>query len=452
MNDLKTTEDLAPFTHGSTLKHVLNMTAAGSVGLMAIFFVDFLSLFYVARLQNPDLTAAVGFATQVLFFLISVNIGLSIAIGALVARALGAGDRDRARRLSASGLVLVAVSTLALTIAIIPYRTDILALFGAQGAALQVGALYLLWTIPASVFLGLGMAMAAILRAVGDARRAMYVTLFGAIGTAILDPIFIFGFGLGVEGAAVVTVISRMIIAGVGFYGAVIKHDLVEIPHWPDCAANFRALMGIAIPAILTNLAAPVANAYTMRVFSGFGEETVAAFAIIDRTTPVAFGVLFALSGVVGPIMSQNMGAKLPHRVQKILLDSYAVSLVYVVVVWLLLHELSPFIVALFSATGDTARLVTFFCDYGGALWIFLGAIFVANAAFNNLGYAVFSTGFNWGRATLGTIPFVSFGALHNGPEGGFMGLIVGAALFGCAAAATAYFVTLRIAKTVVNA
>jgi len=452
MTDNKTTEDLAPFTRGSTLKHVLNMTAAGSIGLMAIFVVDFLSLFYVARLQNPDFTAAVGFATQVLFFLISINIGLSIAIGALVARALGAGDRDKARRLAASGLVYVAVTTLALTLAVIPYRAEILSLFGAQGAALQTGTRYLAWTVPASVFLGVGMAMAAILRATGDARRAMYVTLFGAIGTAVLDPLFIFGFGLGVEGAAVVTVISRMIIAGVGFYGVVIKHDLVEIPRWSDCAANFRALMGIAIPAVLTNLAAPVANAYTMRVFSNFGEETVAAFAIIDRLTPVAFGVLFALSSVVGPIMSQNMGARLPDRVQKTLINSYAVSLVYVLAVWVLLHEFSPLIVEIFSAKGDTARLVTFFCNYGGALWLFLGAIFVANAAFNNLGYAVFSTGFNWGRATLGTIPFVSFGALHNGAEGGLIGLILGAALFGCAAAATAYFVTLRIAKTVVNA
>jgi len=452
MTNSKKTEDLAPFTHGSTLKHVLNMTAAGSVGLMAIFVVDFLSLFYVARLQNSDFTAAIGFATQVLFFLISINIGLSIAIGALVARALGAGDRDRARRLAASGLVYVAIVTLATTFAVLLYRREILALFGAQGLALQTGVLYLAWTVPASVFLGLGMAMAAILRAVGDARRAMYVTLFGAIATAVLDPLFIFGLGLGVEGAAIVTVISRMIIAGVGFYGAVIKHDLVEIPRRPDCAANFRPLMGIAIPAILTNLAAPVANAYTMRILSSFGEETVAAFAIIDRTTPVAFGVLFALSGVVGPIMSQNMGARLPHRVQKTLIDSYIVSIIYVMLVWLLLHELSPLIVEIFSATGDTARLVIFFCNYGGALWVFLGAIFVANAAFNNLGYAVFSTGFNWGRATLGTIPFVSFGALHYGPEGGLMGLILGAALFGCAAAATAYFVTLRIAKTVVNA
>ncbi len=418
---------------------------------MAIFVVDLLSLFYVARLQNPNLTAAVGFATQVLFFFISLNIGLTIAIGALVSRALGAGMKPAARRLSASGLVQVFVATVAVTAAVMPFRGDILYLFGARDEALTVATAYLAWTIPATLFLALGMAFASMLRAVGDARRAMYVTLFGGLATAVLDPIFIFGLGLGVQGAAIVTVISRIVIAGVGLYGTVVIHDLVARPRLKDAIADLRPMAGIAVPAILTNLAAPVANAYSMRVFSEFGQETVAAFAIIDRITPVAFGVVFALSGVVGPIMGQNLGARLPKRVQRVLTDSFAVSLVYVVFVWALLWFAAPGIVNIFHAVGDTARLVTFFCQYGGALWLFLGAIFVANAAFNNLGFPVLSTGFNWGRATLGTMPFVTLGALRYGPEGGFVGLIIGASLFGVAAVATAYFVTVRLAKSVIN-
>ncbi len=439
------------FTEGSTMRHVLVMTATGSVGLMAIFVVDFLSLFYVARLKDPALTAAVGYATQILFFFISLNIGLSIAIGALVSRALGAGLRPAARRLAASGLMHVFVATVLVTAVVMPFRGDALYLIGARDEALAVGTLYLAWTIPATLFLALGMAFAAMLRAVGDARRAMYVTLFGGIATAILDPIFIFGLGLGVEGAAIVTVISRLVIAGVGLHGTVVVHDLVARPRLRDVVSDLKPMMGIAVPAILTNLAAPVANAYSMRIFSQFGEETVAAFAIIDRITPVAFGAVFALSSVVGPIMGQNLGARLFERVKRVLTDSFAVSLVYVAFVWLLLWLAAPAIVSIFHAVGDTERLVTFFCNYGGALWLFLGAIFVANAAFNNLGFPVLSTGFNWGRATLGTMPFVTFGALHNGPEGGFVGLIAGASLFGVAAVVTAYFVTVRLAKSVIN-
>ena len=69
---------VAVFTQGSILRHVLVMTATGSIGLIAIFVVDLLSLLYIARLKDPALTAGIGFATQIRFVTISINIGLSI--------------------------------------------------------------------------------------------------------------------------------------------------------------------------------------------------------------------------------------------------------------------------------------------------------------------------------------------------------------------------------------
>ncbi len=429
------------------MRHVLVMTAAASIGLMSIFIVDLLSLIYVSRLGDPNLTAAVAYATQVMFFAVSINIGLSIAIGALVARAIGAGDWPGAQRLSASGLVHVIVIAALVGAAGIVFRREILTLFGARGEALDVGATFLAITLPATILLGLGMSLAALLRAVGDARRAMYVTLSGAIVTACLDPIFIFGLGLGVEGAAIVTVISRLVLVAVGLLGAVRRHGLVGRPHRRAVILDLPAMLTIAVPAILANLATPVANAYAMRVFSHFGEAVVAAFAIIDRVTPVAFGVVFALSGSVGPILAQNLGARLFSRVRQTLTNSFAFSAVYVVAVSALLRASAPLVVQIFGAQGETADLVRFFCAYGGLLWLFLGGVFVANAAFNNLGFPVLSTLFNWGRATLGAIPFVTIGAAHFGPEGGFLGLIAGAAVFGTGAVATAYFVTAKLAK-----
>jgi putative MATE family efflux protein len=437
----------AVFTEGSTMRHVIAMTAAASIGLMSVFVVDLLSLLYVSRLGDPNLTAAVGFATQVLFFAVSINIGLSIAIAALVSRAIGAGDMRGARRLAASGLVHIVLVTGAASAAAFVFRHDILELFGARGEALEVASAYLAITLPPTIMLGLGMALGAILRAAGDARRAMYVTLAAAIVTAVLDPIFIFGLGLGVTGAAIVTIVSRFVLVIVGLYGAAVVHDLIGRPRLGAMLADVAPMLTIALPAVLTNLATPVANAYAMRVFAQFGDPIVAAFAIIDRLSPVVFGVLFALSGSVGPIMGQNLGARLLARVRKVLTDCLTFAAVYVVIVSALLFLAAPRIVELFGATGETASLVCFYCTYGGALWLFLGGIFVANAAFNNLGFAILSTLFNWGRATLGVVPFVTLGAAHFGPEGGIVGLILGSALFGVGAVVAAYGVTARLAK-----
>jgi len=429
------------------MRHVIVMTAATSAGLMSIFAVDLLSLLYISWLGDPKLTAAVGFASQVLFFSVSINIGISIAIGALVSRAHGKGDSAGARRLAASGLVHVFLIAALVSCIAWPLRREILALIGARGMALDVASAYLAITLPATVLLGLGMALASILRAVGDARRSMYVTLAGAVATALLDPVFIFGLGLGVTGAAIVTLISRFVFVAVGLNGAIRMHDLIATPDRKTASLDLVPIMAIAIPAVLTNLAAPVANAYTMRIFSQFGEAVVAAFAILDRLNPMAFGVLFALSSAVGPIMGQNLGAKLISRVRQVLTDCLTFATLYVVAVAILLRLAAPLIVQLFHAQGETAELLTFVCAYGGVLWLFLGAIFVANAAFNNLGFPLLSTLFNWGRATLGTLPFVTIGTARFGPEGGYVGLILGSALFGAGAVITAYYVTARLAK-----
>ncbi|MEP6435908.1 MAG: MATE family efflux transporter, partial [Nitratireductor sp.] len=86
----------AKFTTGSTMRHVVVMTATGSVGLVSIFLVDALNLFYISLLGVQELAAAIGFASTLMFFTVSVGIGLTIATSALVSRALGRGSRDDA--------------------------------------------------------------------------------------------------------------------------------------------------------------------------------------------------------------------------------------------------------------------------------------------------------------------------------------------------------------------
>ncbi len=440
----------AVFTEGSTLRHVAVMTATGTVGLMAIFVVDLLSLFYVSILGDQALKAAIGYASQVLFMSVAINIGLTIAITATTARALGAGDRPRAQRLAASGLVIAAIVASLVAAVLIVFRGQILDnVMHAHGPARDVANKFLAITLPANVPFAIGMACSGLLRAVGDARRAMYVTLSGGLVTAFTDPLLIFGFGLGVYGAAWATVISRLVFLGVGAYGAIYIHGLVGRPVRKSLLRDFRPIMGIGGPAILANLATPAAAIYMTRIFSDFGEAAVAAIAIIDRIIPVAFGVIFALTGSIGPVLSQNLGAKLMNRVRRALTESFLLSIAYVLAAWALLFLATPFIIFAFKAQGDSARFLSFFCAFGVSAWLFIACLFVANTAFNNLGFPVLATAFNWGRATFGTIPFVTIGAKYWGVEGGMMGATAGAALFGLAAVATAYWVTARLAKKI---
>src|SRR5271156_2210702 len=187
------------FPGGSLMRHVAVMTATGSIGLVAIFAVDVISLFWVSRLGDQSYKAAVGYASQLSFILMSVNIGLTIAISATVSRALGAGDRPRARRLAASGLIVTFGATAVLSLVMFIFRDDALThLMHAQGSAARVASGFLAITIPSNILLGLGFSLSGVLRAAGDARRAMFVTLSGGIVTFFTDPLLIFGLGLGI--------------------------------------------------------------------------------------------------------------------------------------------------------------------------------------------------------------------------------------------------------------
>ena len=209
--------------------------------------------------------------------------------------------------------------------------------------------------------------------------------------------------------------------------------------------------MAIGLPAIITNLATPVGSAYTVtRVFSDFGEAGVAAVATTDRLIPVAFGIIFALTGSIGPILGQNLRREIdgprPPRADQFL-PAFG---------RLCARRLGraglrqPGINWAFDAQGDNARLVIFFCRYGVVAWLFMACLFVANTAFNNLGFPLLATVFNWGRATLGTIPFVALGAHLGGGTrrgGRMLGAALGAAVFGVGAVAAAYRATARLAK-----
>lgn len=432
------------FVTGSTMRHVIVMASTGAIGLISVFVVDLLNLFYISRLGQRPIAAAVGFAGVVGFLQTSVALGLMIGITAVVSRTIGAGRMAEARRIASGSLVVMIAITLALGLLTVAALTPLLRLLGAIGETRDLAAGFLMITSPSLPLIAAGMCLSGLLRAVGDARRSMNVTLIAAFVTAGLDPVLIFGLHLGLTGAAISTVISRCVLLGIAWQGAVRRHDLLGPIEPAMLRTDLRHVASVAGPAVLTNVATPVGASYVTHSMAVFGSAAIAGQATIDRISPVAFGLVYALTGAVGPILAQNLGAGRLDRVNAALRDSLVFVLVAVTCAWILLALAQTPIVHAFSAVGETATLIRLFCSWLAATFLFAGALFVANAAFNNLGFPLLSTGFNWGRATLGTIPFVTIGAGY-GPRGVLIGNAAGAVVFGIAAVIVAFRVVRRL-------
>ncbi|MFZ1340844.1 MAG: MATE family efflux transporter, partial [Paracoccaceae bacterium] len=172
-------------------------------------------------------------------------------------------------------------------------------------------------------------------------------------------------------------------------------------------------------------------QAFVTRATAAYGEAAVAGMAIAGRLTPVAFGVIFALTGAIGPIIGQNVGAGRMDRVRRAFLDALIFTGLVIVAVSGLLFVLRAPIADLFRAEGLTRDLVYLFCGPLALLWFFNGVIFVGNAACNNLGRPFWSTLVNWGRHTIGTGPFALWLGGYWGAQGVLIGQAVGGVLFG---------------------
>ena len=423
--------DTAKFVQGKLMRHIVVMSTTSAVGLMSIFFVDLLDMFFISLLGDPDLVAGIGIAGTLTFLVTSISIGTSIAAGALVSKSVGAKQVQKAREYAVNVLLIATLISIGSIAVVMLYLDQLIALMGAKGNVAASAREYLILVVPSSVFLALGLGASAVLRAVGDARGSMMSTLTGAVVNAVLDPIFIFALDLGVTGAAIASVFARVTIFIYAMNRVYSKYKLFTRPNWLKFRQDTGPILNIALPAMLTNAATPLANAYVMASLAVFGSGYVAGYAVIGRLIPVCFAFVFSLSGSVGPILGQNFGAGSWARIQRALSDAHLINIGFCVAMSILLLIGQNIIINLFKFDGQAADLIILFCNFIAISFIFNGMLFVSNAALNNLGSPRISSALNVGKASIGTVPFVLVGAHFWQAGGVLIGQAIGSVLFG---------------------
>ncbi len=436
------------FTQGSIFRHVCVMTFASMAGLLSLFFVDLVDMYWLSLLGIVELAAAIGYAGSILFFTLSLSIGLSIGCGALVSQSVGRGQGSETSALIGNLFAIIFVITLPVSVVVFLFRHYLLSWLGASGAAHEFASAYLQIIVPSLPILGLAMATGGVLRAFGHAKESMYLTLVGGFVNAVLDPLFIFAVGWGIEGAATASVFARIAMVAYGFHRVVVVYRLVEMPVMSRLLSDAQEYVSTAVPAVLTNLATPIGVAYVTAIMAQFGDSAVAGNAIISKLQPLAFAGLFALSASIGPIAGQNFGAKKYDRVLETLYSCIKFIAIYSAVACVTMFLLVDVLVWAFRAKAEAEQLIRWFCYGLSSMFFFAGITFCTNALFNNLRLAHWATVFNFAKATIFTMPFVYWGAKWGGPVGIMLGLYIGAALVAVAGLAMAHYKISRLGKS----
>ncbi len=435
------------FTQGSIWRHVIIMTLTNSIGLMSLFLVDLADLYFLNLLGKNEITAAVGFSSQLNFYISSISVGFLISIGVLVSRRLGEKKIQEARQIASSTLIIGLSLALIISSFFLWQLKPLLHLLGASGETLVYSSRYSYILLPSSMIVIISMLLSSVLRAIGDARRSMNTTLIGAIVNLCLDPIFIFVFDWGIEGAACASVISRIMMMFYAVYCVVYKYKMLAFPSIKQLKTDFFTIIKLASAIVLTNLATPIGSTFVMMKMAQFGTAAVAVYATIGRIIPVAFSVLFALSGAISPIIGQNFGARNYSRVKETYKNAIMFAIFIVFFVTIVIFFSKDYLISLFNLTGHSAELMALFCSGLTIFFIADGILFSTNSVFNSLGYPYFSTIFNYGKFFLGVIPTVYTLAYFYGAKGVILGQAIGAIFVTIIAVITCHKIIYKVMK-----
>ncbi len=421
----------ARFTQGSILRHIIVMTLTSALGLTFSFVIDFITLFWITQLHDSAMTAAVAIAGALMFFTVSFAIAFMIPAVALVSRSLGRGETQKAREFATGSLVLITALLLFIALILLLTLDFSLPLIGngASAESLAYSRHFLILVLPSIFFFGIGVTASAILRAEGDAKRSMYVTVIGGAVAMVIDPLLIIVFNWGITGAGLSFIISRFAMAALGLYYIGVKYDFLIDPRKIDFRAFSPPFFAIAIPALFTQASTPIGNIILTRAISPFGDDALAGFAVTFRVMLLGFGGVFALSGAIGGIIGQNYGAGQLDRVRETYVKAIGFGAFYSLMTWFILLLARPFVDETFGLSALGIDVTDAFI-YSSWYFMFVSALFVSNAAFNNLGRPLWSTGTNWFRDVVLTIPALSFMV----PAFGAVGVIYTQALVGALA------------------
>jgi len=412
----------------STLKRMTIPMIYGMILLMTFNLID---TFFVSLLGTQPL-AAISFTFPVTFTVISLTIGLGIGTSAVIAKFLGKKDHESAKNAATAAMYLAAIIVASLSFIGYFVTDSLFTLLGAQASLLPLIHQYMdIWYIGSVCLIG-PMIGNAVLRASGDTKTPSMIMGSAGLINAILDPIFIFGFGpvpaMGIQGAAIATLISWIFGLVLVLYILTKKHNLIHTSLIPIKVLSqaCRNILKIGLPAAGANMLTPIAAAIMTAIVATYGESAVAAFGVGSRIESIACLVVLALSMTLPPFISQNFGAGQLMRVEEAYKATVKFVLLWQTLIYILLVLAASLIADIFAKEAEVAELIKLF------IWILplgyglQGIVILTNSSFNALHKPMVALGLSVVRLFICYLPLAYLGSHLYGLPGLFIGALLG--------------------------
>jgi len=406
---------------GALLSLTIPMILGISSNLVAALFET-----YLIGLIGTDELAAYSFTFPVIGALTSFMLGISIGLSSVLARTVGGGDHSQVTRLATDGVYLMAAVMLVAAIIGLLTIEPLFNALGADAATMPLIKSYMSIWYFGLIFFSLPSIGANALRATGDAKISGSIMVAGAIMQMILDPLLILGLWgmpqLGIQGAAVAMLCSRIILCLLTFYVLIYRKKIIVLTasKLSQLLDSWRSILVVGIPATATNLIGPISTAIVVSMLAGFGKEAVAGFGIASRLEALSVIPLFALSASIGPFVGQNWGAQMRARANQGMKLAFGWSMAWGLLVALIFLFFRDNIASLFDSGDSVIRYTSLYLMIVPVSYGCWGVLMMASATFNSLGKPLSSTTMSVLRMFIIYVPLAFIGQYFWGVIGIF--------------------------------
>ena len=438
------------FSKGKVWQNIIYQAIPLMLAQLVQLLYNVVDRVYIGHLPGSDSLALTGIG--LVFPLTTLIAAFTYLFGTggtpLFSIARGAKEEGRAERILGNTFSLLFGTSLFLFFLCYIFRRPVLYLFGASDASYIYADDYLRIYLFGTTFSMLSTGLNGFINAQGFPRMGMLTTLIGAVLNLILDPIFIFGFHMGVGGAALATVLSQMVSCLWVLNFLTGKKAMLTIKR-KNLPVEWKLVWEITTLGMSgfimqgTNCLVQVVCNATLKVFGG--DLYVGIMTVINSVREILSLPVSGLTSGSQPVLGYNYGAKCYDRVRQGIRFTAALGILYTVAAWMLVIQLPHFLLSIFvedaamMEAGENALRLYFFGFF------FMAFQFTGQSSFTALGYSRQAIFFSLLRKAIIVAPLtVLLPRLGMGVDGVFLAEPISNAVGGLACFVTMYFVLYR--------
>jgi putative MATE family efflux protein len=295
----------------------------GIIAQTAASLYNMVDSIYIGHIPDVGSYAISGLAVTFPLMNISIALGTLVGVGAmtLISILLGQKNYQAAGKVLSNTLTLNTIIGILFTVVALAFLDPILYFFGASENTLPFARDYMTIIILGNTFAHLMHGFNGIIRCSGHPRTAMGLTLFTVISNAILDPVFIFGLGMGIRGAALATVLCQIAALGYTLYFLADKRRFLHFskPVFRLDGPVARQSLAIGVGPFLMNVAASLVALFVNQQLRKYGGDlAIGAYGIVNRFTMLFIMICMGFNQGLQPIAGYNYGALQYHRVREV--------------------------------------------------------------------------------------------------------------------------------------